>query len=96
MPRAIGPADCLARDFAFALLIGALIGLEREKRKSLEQDHSIGGIRTFILFAQTGAMAAWLSRGSTRRGLSPRPPPASGARDRRLRCQARAVAPRSA
>jgi uncharacterized membrane protein (DUF4010 family) len=51
----------LARDFAFALLIGALIGLEREKRKALEQDHSIGGIRTFILFAQAGAMAGWLA-----------------------------------
>ncbi len=51
----------LARDFAFALLIGALIGLEREKRKALEQDHSIGGIRTFVLFAQAGAVAAWLS-----------------------------------
>lgn len=51
----------LARDFAFALLIGALIGLEREKRQALERDRSIGGIRTFILFAQTGAMAAWLA-----------------------------------
>jgi uncharacterized membrane protein (DUF4010 family) len=51
----------LARDFAFAMLIGALIGLEREKRKTLERDGSIGGIRTFILFAQTGAMAAWLA-----------------------------------
>jgi uncharacterized membrane protein (DUF4010 family) len=52
----------LARDFAFALLIGALIGLEREKRKAAERDHSIGGIRTFILFAISGAMAAWLAR----------------------------------
>lgn len=52
----------LARDFAFALLIGALIGLEREKRQALERDRSIGGIRTFILFAQAGATAAWLSR----------------------------------
>lgn len=51
----------LARDFAFALLIGALIGLEREKRQALERDRSIGGIRTFILFAQAGAMAAWLA-----------------------------------
>lgn len=51
----------LARDFAFALLIGALIGLEREKRKALERDNSIGGIRTFLLFAQAGAMAAWLA-----------------------------------
>lgn len=51
----------LARDFAFALLIGALIGIEREKRKVAEHDHSIGGIRTFMLIAQAGAMAGWLS-----------------------------------
>jgi uncharacterized membrane protein (DUF4010 family) len=51
----------LVRDFAIALLIGALIGLEREKRKTLEGDASIGGLRTFILFAEAGALSGWLS-----------------------------------
>jgi uncharacterized membrane protein (DUF4010 family) len=51
-----------ARDFAIALLIGALIGIEREKRKREEGGHEIGGIRTFILFSQAGALSAWFSR----------------------------------
>jgi uncharacterized membrane protein (DUF4010 family) len=50
------------RDFATALLIGALIGVEREKRKS-EGMEGIGGLRTFILFALVGAVAGFLSRG---------------------------------
>ena len=49
-------------DFAIALLIGALIGVEREKRKS-EDLEGIGGLRTFILFALVGAVAGFLSRG---------------------------------
>ena len=49
-------------DFATALLIGALIGVEREKRKS-EDLEGIGGLRTFILFALIGAVAGFLSRG---------------------------------
>ena len=44
------------RDFATALLIGALIGVEREKRKG-DGEPGIGGLRTFILFALTGAVA---------------------------------------
>ncbi|HEY8516175.1 MAG TPA: MgtC/SapB family protein [Candidatus Binatia bacterium] len=51
-----------ARDFAIALLIGALIGIEREKRKHDEGVGEVGGIRTFILFSQVGALAAWVSR----------------------------------
>jgi uncharacterized membrane protein (DUF4010 family) len=50
------------RDFLIALLIGALLGLEREKRKASEGDVGIAGIRTFILIAQAGAVSAWLSR----------------------------------
>ena len=50
------------RDFATALLIGALIGIEREKRKTEEGDVATGGLRTFILFAQVGAIAGWLSQ----------------------------------
>ena len=48
-------------DFAIALLIGALIGVEREKRKS--EDLEGIGLRTFILFALIGAVAGFLSRG---------------------------------
>lgn len=49
------------RNFFIALLIGALVGTEREKRKVTEQEISFGGLRTFILFAQAGAVSAWLS-----------------------------------
>jgi uncharacterized membrane protein (DUF4010 family) len=49
------------RNFFIALLIGALVGIEREKRKVAEQEISFGGLRTFILFAQAGAVSAWLS-----------------------------------
>ena len=48
-------------NFALALLIGALVGIEREKRKTEEGDVGIGGLRTFILFALVGAIAGWLS-----------------------------------
>lgn len=50
----------LVRNFAIALFIGALVGVEREKRK--ERSHmAIGGLRTFMLFAMAGAIAAWLA-----------------------------------
>jgi uncharacterized membrane protein (DUF4010 family) len=55
-------------DFAIALFIGALVGLEREKRQEEElergerKQRGIGGLRTFILFAEAGAVAAWLSQ----------------------------------
>lgn len=48
-------------DFGTALLIGALIGIEREKRKNEEQDIAGSGLRTFILIAEVGAVAGWLS-----------------------------------
>jgi len=51
----------LARDFAIALFIGALVGIEREKRKLSADPVAIGGIRTFTLIAQAGAISAWLS-----------------------------------
>jgi uncharacterized membrane protein (DUF4010 family) len=47
------------RNFAIAILIGALIGIEREKRRDTEQ--TIGGLRTFILLAMLGAIGGWLS-----------------------------------
>lgn len=49
------------RDFATALLIGALIGIEREKRKA-ESGGATGGLRTFILIAQVGACGGWMSQ----------------------------------
>ena len=49
------------RDFAIALFLGALVGLEREKKKSVEGDLGLGGIRTFILLAMAGAVSGWLS-----------------------------------
>src|SRR5690349_12294209 len=59
----IGDLDLATiRDFATALLIGALIGVEREKRKG-DGEPGIGGLRTFILFALIGAVAGYLSRG---------------------------------
>jgi uncharacterized membrane protein (DUF4010 family) len=47
------------RNFAIAILIGALVGIEREKRRDTEQ--TIGGLRTFILLAMLGAIGGWLS-----------------------------------
>lgn len=47
------------RNFAIAILIGALVGIEREKRRDTEQ--TIGGLRTFILLAILGAIGGWLS-----------------------------------
>lgn len=48
--------------FAIALLIGALIGIEREKKLRAPGEHTATGLRTFILIAEAGAIAAWLSR----------------------------------
>lgn len=47
--------------FGIAILIGALVGLEREKKKAETQKPSFAGIRTFILLAEAGALSAWLS-----------------------------------
>lgn len=45
--------------FATALLIGALIGVEREKRKP---EGALLGLRTFTLLALLGALGGWLTR----------------------------------
>ena len=47
--------------FLIALLLGALVGIEREKHRRDEHPNSFGGLRTYILFAQAGAISAWLS-----------------------------------
>ena len=49
------------RDFAIALAIGALVGIEREKKWAEEAERGTAGLRTFILLAQAGALAAWLA-----------------------------------
>ncbi|MBN1568906.1 MAG: MgtC/SapB family protein [Acidobacteria bacterium] len=48
------------RDFAIALLIGALVGTERESHKRKEDHESSSGLRTFILLAMAGAVSSWL------------------------------------
>lgn len=52
----------VARNFMVALLIGALIGIEREKKRDAEPGRSLGGIRTHILLSLLGAASAWLAR----------------------------------
>ncbi len=47
------------QNFAIAILIGALIGIEREKRRDTEP--IVGGIRTFVLLAILGAAGGHLS-----------------------------------
>lgn len=51
----------LLQNFAFALAIGALVGIEREKHK-IANLSSFGGVRTFMLLALLGAVGAWLSQ----------------------------------
>lgn len=43
-----------------ALFIGALVGTERTKHQKTEQA-GFAGLRTFILFAELGAVLGWLS-----------------------------------
>ncbi len=51
----------VARGFLIALLIGALVGVEREKSQSASGHATFAGLRTFILLAQLGSLAAWIS-----------------------------------
>lgn len=51
----------LVQNFLIALLMGALVGIEREKHKNNDHPGSFAGVRTYILFAQLGAVSAWLS-----------------------------------
>ena len=51
----------VVRDFSVALLIGGLVGIERERHKTSESPQAFGGLRTFILMAEAGAVSAWLS-----------------------------------
>jgi uncharacterized membrane protein (DUF4010 family) len=52
-----------AGDFAIAILLGALVGIEREKRKADEKEAEYtAGLRTFTLLTLLGAAAAFLSK----------------------------------
>ena len=59
-PMTIDLDLAVIQNFAIAILIGALIGIEREKRRDTEV--TIGGIRTFILLAMLGAAGGFLSK----------------------------------
>lgn len=48
-------------NFATALLIGAMLGIERERHKREHDEQTIGGLRTFMLFALIGALGGWLT-----------------------------------
>lgn len=51
----------LVWNFATALLIGALIGIERERRKQKDEHPEIAGLRTFVLFSLLGALCGWFA-----------------------------------
>ena len=52
----------VVKDFAIACLIGALTGLEREKHRETLEGSASPGLRTFILVAEVGAIAGWLTK----------------------------------
>ena len=60
------PHDLMADaiHFGIAVMLGALVGIEREKhrRERKPKTEQTAGLRTFILFALLGACTAWLSR----------------------------------
>ncbi len=49
-------------NFATALLIGAMLGIERERHRREHDEQTIGGLRTFILFTLIGALGGWLTQ----------------------------------
>lgn len=53
--------DVPVLDFMIALVIGALIGIEREKHRAEGKPSVVTGLRTFILLAEAGALAAWIA-----------------------------------
>jgi uncharacterized membrane protein (DUF4010 family) len=60
MPNALDTRQLV--NLLAALLIGALVGIEREKNKAASGNVGIGGVRTFILFSLAGAFAALLAQ----------------------------------
>jgi uncharacterized membrane protein (DUF4010 family) len=51
----------LVWNFATALLVGTLIGIERERHTQEHETPGIAGLRTFILYALFGALCGWLA-----------------------------------
>jgi uncharacterized membrane protein (DUF4010 family) len=51
----------LVWNFATALLIGALVGIERERHKQRHDHPEFAGLRTFVLFALLGGLCGWLA-----------------------------------
>jgi uncharacterized membrane protein (DUF4010 family) len=51
----------LVWNFSTALLIGALIGIERERHKQQHEAADFAGLRTFVLFALLGGLCGWLA-----------------------------------
>ena len=60
MPTTLDPR--LVWGLVSALIIGSMVGIERERSKALSGNVGIGGVRTFILFSLIGAVSAWLSQ----------------------------------
>jgi uncharacterized membrane protein (DUF4010 family) len=60
MPQALDPRQLV--NLLAALLIGALVGTEREKNKSASGNVGIGGVRTFTFFSLVGAFGALLAQ----------------------------------
>jgi len=55
------PLDDVAAGLAQSLLIGLLLGLERERARAAEEAEGFAGIRTFPLFTLAGFLAALLT-----------------------------------
>jgi uncharacterized membrane protein (DUF4010 family) len=51
----------ILRSLGIAILIGALIGLEREYHYRLKGEHGFAGLRTFMFFSVLGNLATWIS-----------------------------------
>ena len=49
----------LARNIAIAMLMGALVGIDREKKLAEQGRRGIGGVRTFILLGLLGGASAF-------------------------------------
>lgn len=51
----------ILRSLGISLLIGALIGLEREYHHRLKEASGFAGLRTFMFFALLGSLATWIT-----------------------------------
>jgi len=67
MPTSLDRSSCGPR---LGLIIGSLVGIERERSKALSGNVGIGGVRTFILFALMGGGRPGCRRRSANAGSS--------------------------